>query len=122
MAVAAAIDFNRFDSAENAPVFVFRASMSVVVGLLLGAVLDTAARHTQGADADKDFRVRSRARAAMFFSLQTLLNIGVLLGILRFYPRFTEFFQLSVCGALFGIVLFSVQRNLAENALAVTRT
>ena len=111
---------NAFDAADNAPVFVLRACSAVAVGLGVGAVLDAAARRAQGAEANGDFRTRHRSRAFVFFALQTLMNILVLLWIMRAFPRFTEFFQLSVCGALFGIVMFCVQRNLADNALAIT--
>ena len=119
-ASSAPINFDAFDHADHAASFVVRASAAVAAGLVLGAALDAATRKLQGADATKDFRERQRARALAFFVVQTLLNIAVLLAGMRAFPRFTEFFQLSVCGALFGIVLFSVQRNLADNALCVT--
>jgi hypothetical protein len=116
----ASIDFNTFDRTDQPQLFVLRASGAVVVGLLLGGAVDAAARRLQGTDASKAFSERNRARAGIVFGAQAFLDILLLLAILRVYPRFTEFFQLSICGALFGIVLFSVQRNLAENALCLT--
>lgn len=109
-----------FDSANNPSKFFVTAFAAVAGGLLLGGALDTCIRKLEGDDSSLPYLQRKYGKSAAFFALQAALNIFVFVAILRVYPRFTEWFQLSISGALFAVVLFAVQTNLVNNALKIT--
>jgi hypothetical protein len=109
-----------YDRANSTPLFGVRTMGAVVAGLLAGGLIDLAVRKLQDEDAEAPWQRRKYSRAFAYFVIQASLNIALLLFLVRFYPKFTQWFQLSISGALFGVLLFSVQRNLADNALRIT--
>jgi hypothetical protein len=107
-----------FDRRENSLVFFSLCFVSVTAGLLVGGVLDSIVRKVQR-DTD-DWRDRQVGRAAAFFGLQVVLNILLLLVLTKTNDQFVRWLQLSVAGALFAVLLFAAQRNLANNVLRLT--
>lgn len=109
-----------YDRSDSGPLFGLRALGGIAAGLLAGGLIDASVRGLQKEDGEAPWQRRKYARAAAFFVVQALFNIGLLLCLVRALPNFTRWFQQSVSGALFAVVLFSVQRNLADNALRMT--
>lgn len=109
-----------FDHSGNSAAFAGLTLGSIAAGLLAGGVVDALTRRLQSEPDDATWQQRKYGRATAFFLVQCLFNIALLLALVRIFPRFTHWFQLSISGALFAVVLFSVQRNLADNALRIT--
>lgn len=110
------MDIN-FDHKESIPKFFAIALGTIVLGLVLGGVIDALTRKLQK---DGEWQARKYSRALQYFLLQASLNIALLIALAKSSRYFVPWFQLSVSGALFAVLLFSSQRNLLDNALRVT--
>ena len=106
-----------FDHKENTAKFFVIALSTVVFGLVFGGVIDASVRKAQG---DGDWKTRKWARSLQYFLIQASINILVLITFTKSTIYFVPWFQLSVSGALFAVLLFASQRNLTDNALRIT--
>lgn len=106
-----------FDHKELSIEFYSISLITVLLGLILGGVLDASVRKLQK---DGEWKERKYAKAFSFFLLQSSINILVLLTFTKSTKYFVPWLQLSVSGALFSVLLFASQRNLADNALRIT--
>ena len=107
-----------FDHKENIYKFFIIALGTVILGLSIGGLLDSLIRKLQ--KGEEDWKERKYARALTFFLLQASLNITILIAFSRSTELFIPWFQLSVSGALFSVLLFASQRNLVDNVLRLT--
>ena len=107
-----------FDRKESSIQFVGICMASVVIGLTLGGIIDATVRKVQ--KDDDIFENRKYGRAFTYFLAQAFFNILVLLLFTKASKNFVPWLQLSVSGALFGVLLFSAQRNLVNNVLRIT--
>lgn len=108
-----------FDHKESTPLFFGLCFASVTLGLLIGGCIDSVVRKAQRED--DDWSARDFRRAVAFFILQVAINITLLLCLTKASDQFVPWLQLSVAGALFAVLLFAGQRNLANNVLRITR-
>lgn len=106
-----------FDQRENVAKFFGLSLSTIIVGLLLGGIIDSCIRKLQK---DGEWKDRKYGKAVNYFLLQSSINIILLIALTRSTALFLPWFQLSVSGALFAVVLFIAQRNLADNALRIT--
>lgn len=109
----------RINNPDKPAQFVGSIFVASLLGLGLGALLDAAFAKAQG-DNPPSYLDRDRSRAALFFVLQLLANIVILLAIIRAWPMFVPWFQLTLSGAIFAVLFFSVQNNLQTNVLRIT--
>jgi len=110
-------DAYNFDHKENLLLFFSISLGTVIGGLLLGGILDTGIRKLQN---DKEWQDRKFSKAFSYFVLQSSINIVLLMTLTKNLSYFLPWFQLSVSGALFAVLLFASQRNLTDNALRIT--
>ena len=96
--------------------FILKVSIGVIGGLILGALIDTSCRKLQNETEP------NRYKAILFFIIQIFINI-ILLLILScvFQNQFIKWFQLTISGALFAVLLFAVQTNLINNSLRISK-
>jgi len=107
-----------FDHKELSIEFFSISLSTVLLGLILGGVIDASVRKLQNDDGE--WRNRKYKRALFFFLFQSSLNILVLLCLTKSSTYFVPWLQLSVSGALFSVLLFTSQRNLVDNSLRLT--
>ncbi len=107
-----------FDHRENIYHFFLISVLTVVVGLCIGGLLDSLVRKLQ--KGEDDWKERKYSKALGFFFVQASLNIAILISFSRSTEFFIPWFQLSVSGALFSVLLFASQRNLVDNVLKLT--
>lgn len=115
------LDENEFeyDQANNPFIFLFKVSFAVIGGLVLGSVIDSLCRKLQ--NDNTEWKQRSIYKSILFFIIQIIVNIIILLVLCQVYPnKFLKWFQLSISGALFSVLFFSVQQNLINNSLRIT--
>ena len=106
-----------FDHKEHTVEFFAVSFFTVVVGLSLGGIVDAATRKLQK---DGEYSQRKYGKALGYFVLQSSINILLLIFLTKSTIYFLPWFQLSVSGALFAVLLFVGQRNLTDNALRLT--
>ena len=112
-------DFMNYDQADYPFIFLCKVSIGVTGGLVLGSLIDTITRKVQ--NDTMEWKQRSLQKSLLFFIIQVVLNILVLLVLCNLYPtKFIKWFQLTVSGALFAVLLFAVQQNLINNSLRIT--
>lgn len=109
-------DWN-FDHKEKSVYFFGICFATVVFGLVLGGSVDSLVRKIQD---DGEWKERKYGKALNYFLLQASINILLLLMFTKSTIYFIPWFQLSVSGALFAVLLFTAQKNLADNALRIT--
>lgn len=107
-----------FDHKENIYKFFLISLLTVITGLSIGGLLDSFVRKMQ--KGEDDWKQRRYRKALGFFLLQASLNIAILISFTRSTELFIPWFQLSVSGALFSVLLFASQRNLVDNVLRLT--
>jgi hypothetical protein len=113
-------DMLNYDNSTHPLVFLGKVSFAVIGGLILGSIIDTSCRKIQNDDIIV-WKQRNIGKALLFFLIQVLVNIIVLLILCSIYPnKFIKWFQLSISGALFAVLFFSVQRNLLDNSLRIS--
>jgi hypothetical protein len=110
------LEYN-FDHTEFSIKFFSISLFTVLIGLILGGIIDASVRKLQK---DGEWRERKYGKAFSFFVLQSSINIIILLMFTKSSKYFVPFLQLSISGALFSVLLFASQKNLADNALRVT--
>jgi hypothetical protein len=110
-------DHFNFDHKEISLYFFAISFASVCAALSIGGVLDAVVRKLQK---DDNWQERKYGKAITYFFLQASFNILILMLFTRSFLYFQPWFQLSISGALFGVLLFTPQRNLADNALRIT--
>jgi hypothetical protein len=113
-------DMINYDQSDKPLVFFSKVSFGVIGGLVLGALIDTVCNKLQN-DNSVEWRQRSIYKSILFFIIQIVLNIMILLFLCLVFPeQFIKWFQLTISGALFAVLLFAVQRNLIDNSLRIT--
>ena len=109
-----------YDQATQPLIFLFKVSLGVTGGLVLGSIVDTSCRKLQNDDIT-EWKQRNIYKSLLFFIVQIILNIALLLILCRIYPdKFIKWFQLTISGALFAVLLFAVQQNLIYNSLRIS--
>ena len=109
-----------YDQANKPFMFLFKVSFGVIGGLVLGSIIDSICRTLQNED-NLQWKQRSIYKSFLFFIIQIILNISILLILCQVYPtKFLKWFQLTISGALFAVLLFAVQQNLINNSLRIT--
>jgi hypothetical protein len=106
-----------FDRKDQTVLFFSISMATVCIGLILGGVIDATVRKIQG---EKEWKERKYLNALSFFLLQASINIIILILLTKTTVYFLPWFQLSVSGALFAVLLFIAQRNLVDNSLRIT--
>ena len=113
-------DMMNYDEATRPFMFLLKVSFGVMGGLVLGSLVDTTCRKLQNDD-NVEWQQRSLKKSLFFFILQIILNIIILLILCVIYPsKFIKWFQLTISGALFAVLLFAVQQNLIHNSLRIS--
>lgn len=107
-----------FDHKESLPTFFVIGVTAVIAGLSIGGLVDSGTRKMQ--KADDYFQNRTYSTSLSFFVLQACLNIALLIALSETFTNFISWYQLSISGALFSVLLFLPQRNLVDNALRIT--
>jgi uncharacterized membrane protein len=92
--------------------------LSVCVGLILGGLVNSVTTKIQN-DPD-DWTQRTFNKALLYLIVQISINILLLSIIIHFNKHFVLWFQLTVSGALFSVLLFTSQKNLVDNVLRLT--
>lgn len=112
-------DIINYDNQNNPIIFFFKVFIGVVGGIIIGALIDTLCRNIQNENID--WTQRNLLKSLLFFIIQITINIIVLLLLCIIFPvKFIEWFQLTISGALFAVLLFTAQRNLIDNTLRIT--
>ena len=106
------------DYPENFYYFFASCFLSISVGLILGGLVNGTISKIQ--NDDDDWKLRTLSRSFLFLVLQSSLNIILISIIIRTNKHFVSWFQLTVSGALFSVLLFSAQKNLQDNVLRLT--
>jgi hypothetical protein len=106
-----------FDHRELSLKFFAIALCTVIGGLILGGIIDSVTRKLQN---DGEWNKRQYLKSMRYFIFQASFNILILLLFTKSTVYFIPWFQLSVSGALFAVLLFAAQRNLTDNALRLT--
>ncbi len=109
-----------YDDSTHPFMFLLKVSFGVIGGLVLGSLVDTTCRKLQNDDSI-EWKQRRLNKSVFFFIIQIILNIIILLILCFIYPsKFIKWFQLTISGALFAVLLFSVQQNLIYNSLRIS--
>lgn len=112
-------DMINYDQSNKPFIFLFKVSFAVIGGLVLGSIIDTLCRKLQNDNIE--WEQRSKYKSFLFFIIQIILNIIILLVLCNVYPNnFLKWFQLTISGALFAVLFFAVQQNLINNTLRIT--
>jgi hypothetical protein len=110
-------DLYDFDHKKYSLHFFLIALITVIAGLVLGGIIDASVRKLQK---EGEWERRKWTNAFGYFLLQASINIVILMTLTKTTTYFLQWFQLSVSGALFAVLLFTAQKNLADNALRIT--
>lgn len=102
---------------ENASRWLFlrNTTVALVVGLGIGALIDNLVAWI-GRQGD-----RSRAWAALLAVVQMTLVIALFWLMVVVWKPFVGWIQLTISGLFFSVVFFTVQHELSQNVLRLTR-
>lgn len=108
-----------YDNPDNPFIFFIKVFAGVLGGLCIGSIIDSLCRILQK-DNLTDWRERDFKTALLYFMIQIIINIIILLFLSVIFPlRFIEWLQLTISGSLFVALLFITQQNLVNNSLRI---
>ena len=108
-----------YDNPDIPFIFFIKVFAGVLGGLCIGSIIDSLCRILQK-DNLTDWRERDFKTALLYFMIQIIINIIILLFLSVIFPlRFIEWLQLTISGSLFVALLFITQQNLVNNSLRI---
>lgn len=93
------------------PLFLYTLGLTLVA-LLVGGLLDSTFTEVQGSRA-------TRWWCGLYFLLQLMVNLILILAVARYFLPFLPWLQLSIAGIVAAVVYFAVQQQLVDNALCL---
>ena len=100
-------------TAKPVPLFLWTLGLAIVA-LAIGGLLDTAFTKIQ------DGRT-TRSWCALYFLLQLVVNVILVLWLAKTFVPFLPWLQLTIAGVIAAVVYFAVQQQMVDNALCVVQ-